>query len=254
MLAASIADAQRANPFETDAAAVRAGAALFAARCADCHGPDAKGNRGPDLTTLWIRGATDERIFGSIRVGVAGSIMPPSAAPDTELWAIVAHLRTIGTVLPLESAGDAAQGRALFAESCAGCHRAGSGTAGGIGPDLSRIALVRSREALVQSIREPSAVVAEGFRAVTLRARGSKLLRGVLKREDAFSIQVATDDGRLVGLSTRDLVEIARGRESPMPPFDLDRLGDADLENLLAYLAASADASTALRSTARSAP
>jgi putative heme-binding domain-containing protein len=251
-LAFASAHAQRLNPFETDANAVKAGGSLFAARCADCHGPDATGNRGPDLTTLWTRGATDERVFGTIRTGVAGSIMPPSAAPDTELWAIVAYLRGISTVPPLQTRGDAALGRSLFDAQCAGCHRAGADGGGGIGPDLTQIARARSREALVQSIRDPSAVVADGYRAIALRARGGKTLGGILKHEDAFSLQIATDDGRLLGVSTDALVEVTRGKDSPMPRFGADRLGDAELENLLAFLAARAQPPAASTSALRS--
>ncbi len=58
-----------------------AGAALFAARCADCHGADATGVRGPDLTRLWGAGATDDRVFQAIRQGVPGSIMPAYHRP-----------------------------------------------------------------------------------------------------------------------------------------------------------------------------
>jgi putative heme-binding domain-containing protein len=254
LIVASVAAAQRVNPFESDAAAQRAGGALFAARCADCHGPDARGNRGPDLTTLWMRGATDERVFASIRNGVAGSIMPPSAAPDTELWAIVAHLRNVSSVPRLVSTGDPARGRTLFVTECARCHRAGADGSGGMGPDLSRIALARSREALVQSVREPSAVVAEGFRAISVRTRGGEPLFGALKREDAFSIQIVTDDGRLVGFATGDFTEIGpRGLDSPMPAFGADRLDDAELEDLLAFLAASVERAGAWQPTARSA-
>ena len=44
------------NPFESDEAAIRIGNALFANRCALCHGSDAKGSLGPDLTLRWARG------------------------------------------------------------------------------------------------------------------------------------------------------------------------------------------------------
>src|SRR5688572_33128514 len=74
---------------------VSRGAALFAQRCADCHAADATGAVGPDLTALWTSGATDERIFQSIRLGVPGSVMPPTAAPDEEIRAIIAHLKTL---------------------------------------------------------------------------------------------------------------------------------------------------------------
>jgi mono/diheme cytochrome c family protein len=58
--AALSASAEQRNPFEGDEVAIRAGAQLFAARCALCHGPDAKGQLGPDLTQRWTRGETDE--------------------------------------------------------------------------------------------------------------------------------------------------------------------------------------------------
>ena len=231
-----IAHAQRANPFEGDAVAARAGSTLFAARCAECHGPDAKGKAGPDLTRLWVGGGNDERVFAAIRSGVAGSIMPPTAAPDYEIWAMVAHLRSISTVPPLASTGDSKQGGAVFAERCGGCHRSGT-NAGGLGPDLRRIAEQRSRETLVRSIRDPSAVVAEGFRAVTLRTRAGGLVRGALKKEDAFSLQVLDEDLRLQGYAVADLEEIVREPDSLMPAFGADRLSDAELENVLAFLA-----------------
>ena len=103
--------AEQRNPFETDEAAIRTGNALFAARCSDCHGADAKGKLGPDLTQRWERGASDESAFAVIRNGVAGSSMPPSVAPDNELWAIVAYLRSISVMPPLDTSGDARRGQ-----------------------------------------------------------------------------------------------------------------------------------------------
>src|SRR5688572_16399888 len=132
----SSALAEERNPFESNEDAIRIGASLFAGRCADCHGPDAKGRLGPDLTRRWVRGESDESAFRIMRNGVPGSSMPPSSAPDTELWAIVAHLRSISLMPPLETNGDAARGRALFEEECSGCHQA-RGRGGAVGPDLS---------------------------------------------------------------------------------------------------------------------
>jgi putative heme-binding domain-containing protein len=226
--------AQQLNPFEGDAAAVTAGGALFAGRCADCHGADAKGSRGPDLTQRWAAGATDESTFASIRRGVPGSIMPPSAAPDHELWAIVAYLRSISVAPQLVSSGDPKRGRALFAAQCQQCHRVGA-QGGSLGPDLTQIGLTRSREALVTAVREPNKNVPAGFRTVELVNRGERI-EGVIKAEDAFSIQVLTADGRLLGLRKAALGKIAPRAESLMPAFSADKLGESELEDLLAYL------------------
>ena len=79
-------------------AAAGPGATLFRERCAECHGADAKGERGPNLTGLWtadVSGAMDERVFQTIRTGVPGSIMPPSQAPDDEIRAIIRYLRSL---------------------------------------------------------------------------------------------------------------------------------------------------------------
>ena len=228
------AHAEQRNPFESDEVAIRTGSQLFAARCADCHGPDAKGRLGPDLTRRWARGESDESAFNIVRRGVPGSSMPPSTAADNEIWAIVAHLRSISVMPRLETTGDPDRGIALFGEECAGCHQV-AGKGGALGPDLTAIGATRSRESLTTSIRDPSASVALGFRAVALRSHGERV-EGVVKGEYAFSLQVVTVDGALRAFRKQDLSELTRRTESLMPVFDAARLGDAALEDLLAYL------------------
>src|SRR4051794_9432247 len=68
-----------------DAAAVSTGSGLFRERCAECHGADARGVVGHDLTRLWTSGATDDRVLQTIRSGVPNTIMPSSNAPDADL-------------------------------------------------------------------------------------------------------------------------------------------------------------------------
>jgi putative heme-binding domain-containing protein len=230
-----VARAQVRNPFETDEVAIRTGAGLFAARCAVCHGPDAKGQLGPDLTQRWARGETDESAFLIVRNGVPGSSMPPNIAPDNEIWAIVAHLRSISVMPPLESSGDAGRGRATFASECAGCHQV-RGEGGALGPDLTSIGAARSRAALIAALREPSATVALGFRGVKVVTRRGARIEGAVKGEDAFSMQIVTVDGELRAYAKRELVQVERSSESLMPVFATDRLSDAALEDLLAYV------------------
>ena len=82
-------------PLRPRAQDVRIGGTLYAERCSACHGGDARGGNGPALVGLWASGATDERVFRTIRQGVPGSAMPPSSAPDDELKAIVAFLKSL---------------------------------------------------------------------------------------------------------------------------------------------------------------
>lgn len=228
--------AQTANPFDGDPMAVRAGRALFANRCAECHGADAKGYSGPDLTVLWANGATDARVFRTIREGVSGSIMPSSSAPDQELWALVSWVKSISTVPELETdVGDAERGRDVFEARCTRCHRIG-GEGGSLGPELSRIGRVRTREALMRSIRDPGASAARGFRPVTLVTTDGERVRGTLKSEDAFSIQIMDTRQELRGYRKSDLSEIVREEGSLMPAFTESRLPQTQLDDLVRYL------------------
>src|ERR1700687_4469347 len=106
-----------------DPAAVRAGTALFRERCAECHGADAKGVAGHDLTRLWTSGATDERVFQTIRRGVPNTLMPSSSAPDDEIGALVTYLRSLNGAGTTDAArGNADNGERIFWLSCGSCH------------------------------------------------------------------------------------------------------------------------------------
>jgi putative heme-binding domain-containing protein len=217
-------------------AAIRAGANLFRERCADCHGAEAKGDRGPDLTRLWTSDNAEQRVFQIIRSGVPGSIMPPSQAPDEEIRSVMAYLRSISTTTAgPASRGNVAAGERTFWASCGGCHHVG-GRGGRLGPDLSRIASSLSREALTQSIRDPGASIAGGYESVTLVTRDGQRIRGVRKGEDAFSIQIMDSRERLQGYLKADLKEVSRDAQSLMPSFGSDRLSDQDLDDLLAFM------------------
>ena len=247
LLSTGVAVAQDglANPHEGNRGAARAGRALFETRCAECHGADAKGISGPDLTVLFAAGRTDGRVFQTIRNGIPGSIMPSSTAPDDELWAMVSYLKSLGTVSPLEYAtGNADQGRQVFTANCAGCHRAGR-DGGRLGPDLSRITLSRSRAGMTAAIREPSAAMRIGYRTVTVVTSDGQRIRGLKKAEDAFSIQIVDTTERMQGYLKADLQTVANEAESLMPPFGPDTVSETDLDNVLRFLTSVHEGSSA---------
>src|SRR6185369_2210775 len=51
------------NPHLGNRESIRAGMALYRVRCGDCHGLDATGYRGTDLTAILSGGINDERLF-----------------------------------------------------------------------------------------------------------------------------------------------------------------------------------------------
>lgn len=224
------------NPLEGNADAIRTGTVLFEVRCSECHGVDAKGGLGPDLTILWASGATDERLFQTIRGGVAGTDMPRSNAPDNEIWATLAYLRTLTpTVLIDESMGNAANGERIFWASCGSCHRI-NGRGGALGPDLSRIGSSRPRAVLVREIRNASLSIVPGYQSVTLVASDGRRIRGVKNSEDAFSIRIMDTRERLQGFLKQNLREVVKETRSLMPDFGVERLNDRDLDDLVRFL------------------
>src|SRR5262249_59275481 len=87
------------NPLEGNAQAISNGGAMFRNRCAGCHGPDAHGYLGPDLTGFWAAGGTDARMFDIVRRGVPGTEMigaDPQRVLGKDIWQGLAHIRTPG--------------------------------------------------------------------------------------------------------------------------------------------------------------
>jgi putative heme-binding domain-containing protein len=224
------------NPRTGDREAIRAGTEIFRSRCAECHGLDAKGVRGPDLTVLRARGASDERVLQTVRRGVPGTEMPGFFGPDSELSAVMAYLETLNTVAPEQNpTGDAANGERIFRVNCASCHTV-NGSGGNLGPDLSRIGSGRSRTALINKIRHPSSFFVTGYEPVTIVTRDGQRINGVKKNEDAHSIQIMDRRERLQGYAKADLREVINETASLMPDFGPDRLNDRDLDDLVRYL------------------
>lgn len=101
------------NPAAGQPEAVEQGAQLFTQmNCAGCHGFDAKGGIGPDLTThYWRYGGTPAAIYKSIYEGRPQG-MPAwgRALPPDSVWFIVAYIQSLGGSFPAEAYKAALQG------------------------------------------------------------------------------------------------------------------------------------------------
>ncbi len=218
--------------------AIRNGEAIFRARCAGCHGLDARGLTGPDLTGLWAAGLADEQLFQIVRLGVPGSEMPPfdSRSQVDEIRETLAYLRTLNLpeVGPQSTVGDAVDGRRLFERLCRSCH-AVHGEGGLLGPDLSRIGSARPRGALIDKIRTGGRM-RDGYETVTLVTTAGERIRGIRKNEDDFSIQIMDARERLRGYLRRDLVELVYEPRSLMPAYGAAQVSERELDDLLGYL------------------
>ena len=230
------------NPLQGNAQAIDQGLQLFRLSCASCHGLNAKGVRGPDLTTgQWARGGTDAQLFRTIMQGIPGTDMPGAqnadATPD-QVWAVIAYLRTLsGPASAEDKRGNAQDGETLFfgGAACSRCHMV-RGRGGRLGPDLSRIGATRSRTALTTEIRTPSGSFTDGYWPVTVVTKDGRRLRGVRKNEDPFSLQIMDTSEKILSFDHSDLREVIREPRSLMPDYTADQLTDAELDDVIRYL------------------
>jgi predicted CXXCH cytochrome family protein len=128
------ADKKRVNSLgaHPDAAAVRAGKDLFAAKCESCHAYDGGGKtemgagqfpRPPSLHAV-VPALTDGEVFYHIRNGVRNTAMPAWNMPDGQLWQVVSFLRDMPKVASEQPEAMAAKQSAAVL----GAHYVGSAT------------------------------------------------------------------------------------------------------------------------------
>ncbi len=217
-------------------ARVELGHKLFQKNCSACHGSEAKGGRGPDLTTgRWKSGSADADILRNILTGIPGTQMPAFPMPEDEARAIVVWLRSLRSAGPEEQVtGDPRAGRELFFGSagCSHCHMFG-GQGGRLGPNLSRIGEEKHVAELKEAILNPDATLREGYQTAEVRTADGGVIRGVVKNEDTFSLQMMDGHEKLHMFSKAGLKDVARIPKSMMPA---QKFSASDVDNLIAFL------------------
>jgi len=236
----TLVQAQQSNPLANDPRAAGAGGVIFRAQCATCHGADAKGISSidaPDLTLMWIEdGISDSSVFQTISSGVPGSIMPAHGFPDAEIWMLVSYLRSVavgGSLQPFT--GNAERGERLFASNCSECHRV-EREGGILGPNLTGITARRTQESIASSVRSPNASIARRYKPVSFVSAGNRRTEGVIKSEDAFSLQIMDSNQQLRAFTKSELSQLNRNTDSLMPAFSAAALSSSELDNILSFL------------------
>jgi cytochrome c oxidase cbb3-type subunit III len=245
------------NPLANDPQAAKAGEYEFRINCAMCHGLGARGGgRGPDLTRAQKKYAhTDADMFQIISNGIPGTAMPANGTngqgvgmTDEEIWQIIAYIRGQEVKAPAKPVGNAAHGKELFYgdANCSLCHMV-NGKGGRLGPELTGVGESRTREAIIDSVRNPSRRLAWGlteatkefpqeYESVTVVTADGKQIKGVTLDEDSFSVQIMDANEQIHLLEKDQLRSFQKSRQSAMPKYGPDLLSDKDLEDIVAYL------------------
>ncbi len=245
------------NPFANDRTAAKAGEYEFRINCALCHGLGAHGGgRGPDLTRAQKKHVhSDAEMFQVISNGIPGTAMPANGTngqgvgmTDEEIWQIITYIRSVEVKAPARPAGNAAHGKELFYgdANCSLCHIV-DGKGGRVGPELTSVGGSRTREAIIDSVRNPSRRLAWGlteatkefpqeYETITVVTADGKQIKGVALNEDSFSVQMMDANEKIYLLEKDKLRSFKKSRQSLMPTYSPDVLSDKDLEDIVAFL------------------
>lgn len=234
-----VASAQETtNPF-MEPADERIGERVFLRYCGRCHGDDAKGGVGPDLTTGQFRhGSSDGALFKVVSEGVPGTEMIAVLRnrPDQMIWQVVTYLRSLSTPADIALAGDAAAGERLFhgKGECARCHMV-SGTGGRLGPDLTLVGAARSPDELKSDLLDPSTSVKPRWWTLRAVRKDGSEVEGFRIADDTFAVRIMDANENLWSLAKKDLRSVEVTESSTMPSY-AGMLMASEVDDLVAYL------------------
>ena len=144
----------------------------------------------------------------------------------------------IDEMLASVKGGDIRRGQALFNSpkaACSACHAIGY-LGGNIGPDLTKIGQIRNERDLLEAIVYPSASFVRSYEPVIMLTKSDEEFSGVLRKDAADEIVLATGPNTEVRVARSDITEMRPGRVSVMPAGLDEQLSRQELADLVAFL------------------
>jgi len=215
------------------------GKQLFVGHCALCHGIEATGGRGPALNQPKLRRAVDNlALFRIIKNGIEGTEMPDAwQMTDREIWQVAGYVRSLSRAEAAKPSGDPVKGKALFeAKGCSSCHII-QGRGGSLGPELTYVGASRSHSYLRQALIDPGASAPQGVLVVSIVTRDGQKVRGLRVNEDSFTIQLRDAANQFHSFRKFDLADLKKEFGASLMPSYRGVLSDAEVDDLVAYLA-----------------
>jgi putative heme-binding domain-containing protein len=160
---------------------------------------------------------------------VWGTLRPPAK----DKAALLARYQALVTPDKLKKA-DRSRGRLVFTKTCATCHTL-FGEGAKIGPDLTGSQRANP-EYILTKVLDPSAVVARDYQMTVLTTADGRTLSGLVKEEDEKLVVLQTPT-EVLRIRKADVEERQRSSLSLMPDGILAPLSDAEVRDLVGYLA-----------------
>jgi putative heme-binding domain-containing protein len=228
----SRAVAQHATAFD-----VQDGRRVYEGLCAACHGPDGNLIAGIDFSrAVFRRVFSDDELAATIMGGIPNTPMPPNPTMRRdEALRVVEYLRSMSEGRETNADGDPRRGRALFEGEgeCRDCH-AVRGEGSRVGPDLTRIGLLRRAGEIERSLLDPKAEVQPENRFYKVSPKNGQLRRRRLLNRDTFTVQLMDLDERLRSFQIADLRE--HGFDDTPMPSAREKLSTQEIADVVSYL------------------
>jgi cytochrome c oxidase cbb3-type subunit III len=246
-----------ANPAIGNREAIAEGERLYNETCTACHGKDGTGGElGPPVAAQnrrYLR-RTDPEVFDAVKNGIAETQMPPHTGQftDDQIWKITAYIHGLrGTAFDTPVQGNVANGEATFwvKGECGSCHMI-KAKGSILGPDLSNLAGTRKIQNIVDALtKEKHRIMADGgthdttllpltgYQPVRITTTDGRVIPGILKNEDSFSLQVlGINDLNLYRFKRNAIKEVYYEPKSIMPHDYDKRLTPTEFQDLMAFL------------------
>jgi cytochrome c oxidase cbb3-type subunit III len=228
---------------------VAKGKDIFQGTCAGCHGIDGSGANGPNIQNA---AATmgPEALYARITTGPIGSGMPSfTSLGEDRIWEVVDYVSSLGRHGEGAIVGDPPKGMQIYDTSgCASCHSI-SGAGGDAGPDLTTIGAQRAPSLLRAELLDPGANLPLDTTGLAERAayhayemyrvtlKDGKQIEGMRVNEDSFSIQLRDRKGEVHSIEKFRVQKVEELAGTSFMPSFKGKLSDAELNDLVAYLA-----------------
>ena len=149
-----------------------------------------------------------------------------------------ADRKRLQDLLSMEGQGNASRGRAAFFAgrgACVTCHRV-EGSGGTIGPDLSKIGLIRQPKDLLEAILFPSSTIVNGFESYEIATHSGEVYSGVIQRESPTVVHVKNAAQQETQVPREQIETLRMSAVSTMPEGLDQTLSDVELLDIVEFL------------------
>ena len=193
-----------------------------------------------ELLRTWMQRISN----GKVEKGVVLDILEAANKHEALKPLVTAHenasklLGPVGPYAMCIDGGDANAGRKVFhdfeATRCTRCHMLND-KGGNAGPVLNGIGMRMQPDKLLESLVQPSAVIAEGFGTTTVEMKGGALFAGVITKDQDGAITLVDINGKSHQLVWDKIKSRSPSKASAMPLMG-DSLSKRQLRDLIAFL------------------